>query len=283
MRLVRFGPDGEERPGVLVEDRILDLSPRIDDIGPVTIASIGELADAASSDVLDTVAIANTRLGSPIARPGKILGIGLNYADHAREAGMEIPAEPIVFTKATTALCGAFDDLLLPPLAESVDWEVELGVVIGRTCRYLEDEAAAGGAIAGYVVANDVSDRAAQLERGGQWVKGKSADSFCPVGPWLVTADEIEDPLALRLGCLVNGEDRQDGSTATMIFSPRDIVRHLSRFMTLEPGDLILTGTPPGVGMGKGTYLREGDVVEPWIEGLGRPRQVCRRVEVSPM
>ncbi len=280
MKLVRFGQAGEESPGLLVdEERILDLTSLVADIDPWTLSSIGELSDAAASHAdLPSIAVEGTRLGSPIARPGKIIGIGLNYADHAREAGMEIPSEPIIFTKATTSLCGPFDDLLLPPGAESVDWEVELGLVMGRNCRYLGDEAEAVAAIAGYVVANDVSERSWQLEHGGQWVKGKSFDTFCPVGPWLVTADEVADPLHLELGCMVNGEARQNGSTETMIFGPGHIVWYLSQVMTLEPGDLIVTGTPPGVGMGAGNYLEEGDVVEPWIEGLGRQRQVSRRV-----
>ena len=284
MRLVRFGPPGEERPGVLGDDEtIADITPLVDDLGPDTLDGLDELAAAVgTASGLRSVGLEGVRLGPPIARPHKILGIGLNYADHAEEAGMEVPAEPVVFSKASSSLSGPHDDILLPPGAEKVDWEVELGVVIGMLSRYLPDEAAAGEAIAGYTIANDVSERSYQLERGGQWIKGKSADSFSPIGPWLVTTEDVKDVSDLELICRVNGVARQSGSTATMIFSPRHIVWYLSQMMTLEPGDLILTGTPPGVGMGTGTYLAEGGVVELEITGLGSQRQVCRRVAVSP-
>lgn len=280
MRFVRFGQPGAERPGVLVdEDEILDISPLVADLGPPTLDHISELAATiTTAPGLSSVSLDEVRLGSPIARPHKILGIGLNYADHATEAEMELPAEPVVFSKATSSLSGPFDDIRLLPGAEKVDWEVELGVVVGRLARQLPDESAAEGAIAGYTIAHDVSERSYQLERGGQWMKGKSADTFCPTGPWLVTADEIGDATNLALHCRVNAVPMQSGSTATMIFTPSHIVWYLSQFLTLEPGDLILTGTPPGVGMARGTYLEEGDVVELEVTGLGIQRQTCRRV-----
>ncbi len=218
------------------------------------------------------------RIGAPIARPHQILCIGLNYSDHAAETGQAAPEEPIVFTKSPNTLIGPRDDVLIPRGSVKTDWEVELGVVIGTRCRYLEDETAAAAAIAGYVVVNDVSERAFQLERGGQWSKGKSAETFNPCGPYLVTPDEVADVLALPMWLDVNGVRRQDGSTATMLFSPTFVVHYLSQFMVLEPGDLINTGTPPGVGMGQRppVYLEPGDVMELGIEGLGSQRQVVR-------
>jgi 2,4-diketo-3-deoxy-L-fuconate hydrolase len=280
MRFVRFGQPGAERPGVLVdEDEILDISPLVADLGPPTLDRLSELAAAiTTAPGLSSVSLDEVRLGSPVARPHKILGIGLNYADHATEAGMELPDEPVVFSKATSSLSGPFDDIRLPASAEKVDWEVELGVVVGRLARHLPDESAAEDAIAGYTIAHDVSERSYQLERGGQWIKGKSADTFCPTGPWLVTPDEIGDVTNLELHCRVNGVPMQSGSTATMIFTPRHIVWYLSQFLTLEPGDLILTGTPPGVGMASGTYLEDGDIVELEVTGLGIQRQACRRL-----
>jgi 2-keto-4-pentenoate hydratase/2-oxohepta-3-ene-1,7-dioic acid hydratase in catechol pathway len=218
------------------------------------------------------------RIGAPIARPHQILCIGLNYSDHASETGQAAPEEPIVFTKSPNTLVGPRDDVLIPRGSVKTDWEVELGVVIGARCRYLEDETAAAAAIAGYVVVNDVSERAFQLERGGQWSKGKSAETFNPCGPYLVTPDEVADVLALPMWLDVNGVRRQNGSTATMLFSPTFVVAYLSQFMVLEPGDLINTGTPPGVGMGRRppVYLEPGDVMELGIEGLGSQRQVVR-------
>ena len=216
------------------------------------------------------------RVGAPIARPHQILCIGLNYRDHAAETGQAVPDEPILFTKSPNTLVGPHDDLRQPRGSTKLDWEVELGVVIGRRASYLEDHDAARDAIAGYVVCNDVSERAFQIERGGQWSKGKSAETFNPAGPWLATPDEIDDVLDLRMWLDVNGVRRQDGSTSTMVFDPFEIVRYLSQFMVLEPGDLINTGTPPGVGMGlrPPVYLQPGDVVELGIDGLGAQRQV---------
>jgi 2-keto-4-pentenoate hydratase/2-oxohepta-3-ene-1,7-dioic acid hydratase in catechol pathway len=215
------------------------------------------------------------RLGVPVAGVGKVMCIGLNYSDHAAESGMAPPPEPILFMKATSALCGPNDPIVLPKGAEKADWEVELGVVIGRAAKNVREEEALAH-VAGYVVFNDVSERAFQLERAGQWTKGKSCDTFGPVGPWLVTPDEVGDPQRLSMELTVNGEVMQKGSTATMIFSVAHIVSYLSRFMTLHPGDIIATGTPPGVGMGRKPprYLKSGDVVETRIEGLGRQRAV---------
>jgi 2-keto-4-pentenoate hydratase/2-oxohepta-3-ene-1,7-dioic acid hydratase in catechol pathway len=214
------------------------------------------------------------RLHSPIGRPGKFICIGLNYADHAEEAGMAIPSEPIVFMKASSAVCGPNDDLRLPRGSVKTDWEVELGVVIGKPAKYVSQEAAMQH-VAGYVVTNDVSERQFQLERQGQWTKGKSCDTFGPIGPWLVTPDEVADPQNLRLWTKVNGQTLQDGSTKTMIFGVAELIAYLSQIMTLEPGDLISTGTPPGVGMGlkPQIFLKDGDVLEIGIDGLGSQRQ----------
>jgi 2,4-diketo-3-deoxy-L-fuconate hydrolase len=215
-------------------------------------------------------------VGAPIARPHQILCIGLNYSDHAAETGQAVPAEPILFTKPPNTLIGPYDDVRLPRGSTKVDWEVELGVVIGRRSSYLRDAAAARESIAGYVLVNDVSERAFQLERGGQWSKGKSAETFNPAGPWLATTDEIADPMDLTLTLDVNGVRRQTGSTATMIFDPYFLVHYLSQFLVLEPGDLINTGTPPGVGMGltPPVWLQAGDVMELAITGLGGARQL---------
>lgn len=278
MKFVRFGPKGEERPGVLVDDgTILDISTLVADIGPGTVGGLGEIAGRIDPSVLPRVDVSGVRLGSPVARPHKILGIGLNYVDHASEAAMDVPAEPIVFQKATSSLSGPYDDILIPPGAEKLDYEVELGVVIGATARYLGSVDEAREVIAGYTIAHDVSERSHQLERSGQWTKGKSADTFSPLGPWLVTPDEVPDPGDLHIECRVNGTVRQRSRTSNMLFSVTHIIWHLSQFMTLEPGDVIMTGTPPGVALSTGEYLREGDVVELEIEGLGLQRQVCRR------
>lgn len=221
----------------------------------------------------------STRIGSPIARPHQVMCIGLNYADHAAESGMTPPEEPIIFNKAPNTVVGPNDDVLLPPGAEKVDWEVELGIVIGKRARYLASEADAKAHIAGYVLSNDVSERHYQLERGGQWVKGKSAETFNPLGPWLVTTDEMPNAGNLAVKLTVNDVVRQDGTTANLIFGLEHIVWYLSQFMVLEPGDLINTGTPAGVGLGfdPPIYLTEGDVMELEAEGLGSQRQVCRR------
>ena len=226
--------------------------------------------------------LGDERIGAPIARPHQILCVGLNYSDHAAETGQAVPDEPILFSKSPNTLVGPDDDVLIPPGSQKTDWEVELGIVIGRQVTYLADERAATEAIAGYVLSNDVSERAYQLERGGQWLKGKSAPTFNPCGPWLATPDEFDDVEDLGLWLDVNGERRQDGSTATMIFGPATIVHYISQFMTLEPGDLINTGTPPGVGMGLDpqVYLRPGDVMELGGEGLGRQRQRVAATQV---
>ena len=254
----------------------VDVSALVDDYdgaflsggGPARLAR--EVESASGLPVVDLDA---ERVGPCVARPPKVVCIGLNYVDHARESGQDVPTEPVVFFKAANTVVGPYDDVHIPRTSEKTDWEVELGVVIGREARYLEDEAAALEAVAGYAVSHDVSERAFQLERGGQWVKGKSCETFNPLGPWLVTPDEVPDAQALSLSLSVNGETKQDGSTADMIFSVAHVVWYLSQFMVLEPGDLINTGTPAGVGMAQQTYLRDGDVTELEVEGLGRQRQ----------
>jgi 2-keto-4-pentenoate hydratase/2-oxohepta-3-ene-1,7-dioic acid hydratase in catechol pathway len=278
MKFVRFGPPGGERPGVVTDDAtIYDISSLVPDIGAETLESLDDLMQrVAATDGLPTVDASSVRLGPPLARPHKILGVGLNYADHAAESGMELPTSPIVFSKATSALSGPTDDLILPPDADKLDWEVELGVVIGRTARRLPDSNAAADVIAGYTIVNDVSERAWQLEESSQWMLGKSHDSFCPTGPWLVTPDEVGAVDELALTCAVNGDIRQSGSTASMIFDVYQVVWFLSQRLTLEPGDLIATGTPPGVGLATGTYLVDGDVVELEVTRLGRQRTVVR-------
>lgn len=281
MKLMRVGPRGQERPAVMVDGVIRDVSAHVTDFDGSFFASDGLarvrtlLADPASLPVVE----ASVRVGAPIARPHQVLCIGLNYADHARESGMEPPGEPIIFNKAPNTVVGPEDDVLLPPGAEKVDWEVELGVVIGKRARYLASEFDAQEHVAGYVLSNDVSERAYQLERGGQWVKGKSAETFNPLGPWVATRDEIADPGSLRLSLRLNGKKVQDGTTSDLIFGLDHIVWYLSQFMVLEPGDLINTGTPAGVGLGfdPPVYLKEDDVMELEAEGLGRQRQVCRR------
>lgn len=275
MRFARLGTRGQERPVVVLDDgKCLDISPIVDDLGPGNLSELGRVMErVGAADGLATVDLAGTRVGSPIGRPHKVVAVGLNYADHAAEAGMDIPPEPILFTKATSSLNGPNDDVVRPRGSVKLDWEVELGLVIGATARYLDDDTQAAEVIAGYVVVNDVSEREFQLERQGQWVKGKSADTFTPVGPWLVTSDDVPNPLDLTMRLSVNGEVKQLGSTSTMIFSPVYCVRYISQFMTLEPGDLVLTGTPPGVGMSTGEYLQPGDLIELEVEGLGVQKQ----------
>lgn len=272
MRLVRYGLPGQERPGLLGPDGGLrDLSGQIADLGPATLdlATLDRLKaiDPASLPAVD----GPVRLGACIARPGKFIGIGLNYRDHAAEAGMALPTEPVIFHKATSCMAGPEDDLILPPDAARTDWEVELGVVIGRVLKRVSPEEALAG-VAGYCTVNDISERSFQLDRGGQWTKGKSADGFGPVGPWLVTADEVPDPQALKLWLELNGERRQDGATADQVFGVAEVLSYLSRFMTLEPGDLVTTGTPAGVGMGARPwrFLKPGDHMVLEVEGLGR-------------
>ncbi|CAN5482001.1 fumarylacetoacetate hydrolase family protein [soil metagenome] len=278
MLLMRLGLRGAERPFVRVgPDRHIDVGDVIADFGEGFFAAGGPalLTDVVAQRHEAAEPLDGRRVGAPIARPHQLLCIGLNYRDHAVEAGMPIPDEPIVFTKAPNTLVGPDDDVHIPRGSVKTDWEVELGIVIGRRCRYLADEDAARDAIAGYVMVNDVSEREFQLERGGQWVKGKSAATFNPCGPVLVTPDELGDVGDLAMWLDVNGQRRQDGSTATMLFGPAFLVHYLSQFMVLEPGDLINTGTPPGVGMGADppTYLRAGDVMELGIAGLGSQRQ----------
>lgn len=283
MKLLRVGTVGTERPALLDDSGTLrDLSGLVPDIDGALLADDGELArirTAAASGELPRLEAAGLRTGPPVARIGKIVCIGLNYHDHARETGAATPAEPILFMKAPDTVVGPDDTVLVPRDSRKTDWEVELAVVIGRTARYLETDAQALAAVAGYAVAHDVSERAFQIERGGQWDKGKNCETFNPLGPWLVTADEVPDPQNLGLRLWVNGELKQDGTTAEQIFPVAEVVRYVSRFMTLYPGDVINTGTPAGVAMGHPEpkpYLRAGDVVELEIDGLGRQRQTLR-------
>ncbi|WP_406092498.1 fumarylacetoacetate hydrolase family protein [Kitasatospora purpeofusca] len=282
MKLLRVGPPGAERPVVLDQDgTAYDLSGVTADIDGGFLAGLAgggaaALAGQVAAGRLPVAEIGGQRVGPPVARPGKVVGIGLNYRDHAAEAGAAIPDEPVIFLKPSSTVVGPYDEVLVPRGGEKTDYEAELAVVIGRTARYLPDHAAAAEVIAGYTIANDVTERAFQFERGGQWDKGKSAETFTPLGPWLVTADEVADPQRLPLRLWVNGELRQDGSTERMVFPVLELVRYTSQFMVLEPGDVIVTGTPAGVTLGRpGTpYLAPGDIVEIEIDGLGRQRQV---------
>lgn len=275
MRLLRFGPPGSEKPGLLDTDNtIRDLSDVIDDINPAslsdeTLKRLGQL-DPASLPVVD----GTQRLGPCVSGSGKYLCVGLNYSDHAEESGMTPPPEPILFMKATSAIVGPDDDIILPRRSEKTDWEVELGIVIGNETRYVSEQNALDH-VAGYCVLNDLSERAFQLEHSGQWVKGKSADTFGPVGPYLVTRDEVPEPNNLRLWLEVDGKRYQDGTTANMIFKVPYLVSYISQFMTLMPGDIIATGTPAGVGMGQSpkVYLQEGNVMRLGVEGLGEQSQ----------
>lgn len=280
MKLIRFGDTGHERLGVLEHNSTaIDLTGVLGDLDDVLAqgAGLAPIFDVLTKkgDDLPRVDTADLRLGPPIPRPHQILCIGLNYADHAAESGMPVPDEPVVFNKAPNTLVGPNDDVRMPRKAFKVDWEVELGVVIGKQVRYLDRVEQAADVIAGYVLVNDVSERESQLERGGQWVKGKSFETFNPCGPMLVTPEEIHNPQSLAMRLQVNGETMQEGDTSTMIFGVHHVVWYLSQFMVLEPGDLINTGTPPGVGAGMKPqrWLKEGDVVELEIEGLGRQRQ----------
>jgi len=275
MKLLRYGAKGAERPGLLDrEGTIRDLSGSIENIDGAFLGG-GGLARLSRIDPASLPKVSGSpRLGPPVAGIGKIVAIGLNYSDHAAETNATPPKEPILFTKATTSLAGAADDLMLPRGSVKTDWEVELAVVIGRTARYVEKSAALDHA-AGYCVCNDISEREFQIERGGQWVKGKSADGFAPLGPWLVTADEVADPQALELWLDVNGEPMQRGNTRNMIFGVAHLISYVSQFMTLMPGDVITTGTPAGVGLGRKPqrYLKAGDEVRLGIPGLGEQRQ----------
>jgi 2,4-diketo-3-deoxy-L-fuconate hydrolase len=279
MQLMRIGPAGAEKPVVRIDDTsYVDVSDLVTDFDTAYFAGGHDpLREAVAERVAagDTAPFAGQRIGAPIARPHQILCIGLNYRDHAAETGQAVPEEPILFTKAPNTLVGPNDPVRQPRGSTKLDYEVELGVVIGQRTSYLDSPDDARAAIAGWVLCNDVSERAFQMERGGQWSKGKSAETFNPAGPWVATPDEIKDVTALSMWLDVNGERRQTGSTATMVFDPYVIVHYLSQFMVLEPGDLIDTGTPPGVGMGfhPPRWLRPGDVVELGIEGLGVQRQ----------
>lgn len=275
MKLLRHGPQGQEKPGLLdAKGQIRDLSAHVSDLGGAVLTDLGRLRgiDPGSLPLVP----GQPRLGPCVADTGKFICIGLNYADHAAEAGLKVPPEPIIFMKANSAICGPDDPILIPRGSEKTDWEVELAIVIGKPGKYIA-EAEAMSHVAGYCVANDVSERAFQTERSGQWTKGKSCDNFGPIGPWLVTPDEVPDPQALPMWLKVNGEVMQNGSTATMVYGAAFLVSYLSQFFTLHPGDIISTGTPPGVGMGfkPPRYLKPGDVVELGIDGLGSQRQVC--------
>lgn len=276
MKLVRYGSKGFERPGLIDKDGVLrDLSGKIQDIYGATLAP-DMLAKLAALDPAFLPAINDdVRFGPCVANVGKFICIGLNYSDHAAETGATVPPEPIIFMKATSAINGPSDPIIMPLGSTKLDWEVELAVIIGSHVAYA-DEATAAAAIAGYCVCNDISERAFQLERQGQWTKGKGCDSFGPIGPWLVTADEVADPHNLHMWLEVNGKRYQDGSTSTMVYKPAFLVSYLSQFMSLQPGDVISTGTPPGVGMGQRpeVYLEVGDRMELGIEGLGVQRQI---------
>lgn len=272
MKLVRYG-DSPELPGLLEGDTLRDLSGLVEDIDSALLAS--GLDDLRGLDPFRLPVVTDSpRLGPPVVDTGKLIGVGLNYGDHAREAGAAPPTAPTLFSKATSAICGPNDDVRMPRGAERLDWEVELGIVVGRTCRDI-DESRALYHIAGYCIINDVSERAFQLECGGQWMKGKSADTFAPVGPYLVTADELADPSQLDLWLTVNGVTRQRGNTSDMLFSPEYLVAYISRFLTLQPGDIIATGTPAGVGfaMTPPQFLQAGDVMCLGITGLGEQQQ----------
>ena len=281
MKLLRYGPPGQEKPGLLDENgRIRDLSDKLNDLegaalDPERLSALAKI----DTDTLPLVE-GTTRLGPPVAGVGKIIAIGINYAAHGEEANMDLPDEPILFSKAVTSLSAANDPVVLPRGSKKADWEVELAVVIGRRAQYVS-HAEALSVIAGYSIMNDVSEREYQLERDGQWLKGKSFDTFAPLGPWLVTSDEVPDPQNLNLWLEVNGERRQDGNTADMIFGISHIISTISRYMTLLPGDVIPTGTPPGVGLGRipPMYLKPGDVMHLGVEGLGEQRQEVKAWE----
>lgn len=278
MKLLRYGPSGKEKPGLLDADgNIRDLSKVVSDIGWGEISPAG-LKKLAKIDPKSLPLVKGTpRLGVPYTGISKFIAIGLNYVDHAKEAGMPIPSEPILFNKWTTSICGPNDDTIIPLGSTEMDWEVEIAIVIGSKCKEIKEEDA-GKYIAGYAVVNDVSERHFQLKRGSQWDRGKGCDTFGPIGPYLVTSDEVGDPQNLDMWLTVNGETMQKGNTRTMIFSCHNIVAYCSQYMTLNPGDIITTGTPPGVGVGMKPprFLKAGDVVELGIEKLGQQRQVLK-------
>ena len=275
MKFLRYGVKGSEKPGILDENgRIRDLSLKVNDlngggIDPDRLSAFSKI-DPESLPIVE----GPVRLGVPVSGVGKIVAVGLNYADHAKETNNPIPDEPVIFTKAITSLNGPNDDVIMPKNSVKCDWEVELAIIIGRETKYVS-ESNAKDHIAGFTIANDVSERAFQIERGGQWVKGKSFDTFCPLGPWLVTVDEIENPQNLGIWLEVNGTRFQNGNTRTMIFNVFNVVSYISEFMTLMPGDVIVTGTPPGVGLGQNptVFLKPGDVMKLGIEGLGEQTQ----------
>ncbi|WP_136616870.1 MULTISPECIES: fumarylacetoacetate hydrolase family protein [Mesorhizobium] len=281
MKLVRYGNPGAEKPGLVDHDgTVRDLSGQVNDLSgealdPKALAELAKLNPRKLPKVNG-----HPRIGPCVAGVGKFICIGLNYSDHAAETGATVPPEPIIFMKATSSIAGPYDDVVIPRGSQKTDWEVELGVIIGKTAKYVTEEDALGY-VAGFCVVNDVSERAYQTERSGQWTKGKSCDTFGPVGPWLVTKDEVSDFQALRMWLEVNGSKMQDGSTRTMVYGVAFLVSYLSQFMSLHPGDIIATGTPPGVGMGMKPprFLRDGDVVELGIDGLGAQRQKFRAMD----
>ena len=277
MKLIRFGEPGEEKPGIIINDEWFDVSGKVHDYDENFFANdgINLLKERIGRSDLPTVS-KNTRLGPPVARPSKIICIGLNYSDHAAESQMQLPVEPIIFFKSTTAIAGPYDNLVIPKNRQKTDWEVELAVVIGKKASYVEEENAMEY-VAGYLLHNDVSERAFQLEMSGTWDKGKGCDTFAPLGPWLATKDEVPNVDALRLWLKVNDKMMQDGTTANLIFKVPFLVSYVSQFMTLLPGDIISTGTPAGVGLGfkPPVYLKAGDIVELGIDKLGVSRQKC--------
>ena len=275
MKLLRHGARGAEKPGMLAEDgTIRDLSGVVPDIAGMVLLDEGLSAIAAVDPMSLPIVDADTRLGACVGGTGKFICIGLNYADHAAESGMAVPPEPVIFMKASSAICGPDDPIIIPRKSVKTDWEVELAVIIGKPAKYVSEEDAMSH-VAGYAITNDVSEREFQIERAGNWTKGKSCDNFGQIGPWLVTRDEVEDPQNLSMWCEVNGQRMQDGSTKTMVYGVAHLISYLSQFMTLHPGDVISTGTPPGVGMGMKPprYLVAWDVVTLGIEGLGTQRQ----------
>jgi 2-keto-4-pentenoate hydratase/2-oxohepta-3-ene-1,7-dioic acid hydratase in catechol pathway len=279
VKLLRVGPVGAERPAAMDgTGQLVELTGVVDDITGAALAGarLDRIRAAVDGGGLPVVDPQGLRVGPPLARPGKIVCIGLNYLDHAAETGATLPSEPVMFLKAPDTVVGPYDDILIPRTSVKTDWEVELAVVIGRTARYLESDAEALACVGGYAVVNDVSEREFQLEREGQWDKGKNCETFNPLGPWLVTADDVPDPQSLGLRLWVNGVKKQDGNTKNMKFGVAEIVRYLSQFLVLHPGDVINTGTPAGVALGQPEpkpYLRAGDVVDLEIDGLGKARQ----------
>jgi 2-keto-4-pentenoate hydratase/2-oxohepta-3-ene-1,7-dioic acid hydratase in catechol pathway len=284
MKLVRYGPVGQEKPGLIDKDGCLrDLSAHVSDIRGEALGAVALEKIAAFDSASLPPVCGSPRLGPCVGGVGKMICVGLNYSDHAKESGMAVPTEPVLFMKATSAIVGPNDDVEIPPGALKVDWEVELGVVIGSTARYVSKEQAVDH-VAGYCIVNDVSERAYQLERGGQWDKGKGCDTFGPLGPWLVTRDEVPDPQALDMWLEVDGKRYQNGNTRTMVFDVATLVSYISQFMSLQPGDVISTGTPPGVGMGQKpipVYLSAGQVMRLGIAGLGEQQQTTINATVQ--